>query len=648
MAVAGVLEIQMRADVARLKKDMGKMKAQLKRDTKSMESSVDKLKGAFVKLAAAFGAVKIGLFLKGIVDAQEELQKLSQKLNVSVEDLAGWRHAAALAGSDAEVMTKGLRFLAKQLLDASSGLAEAVRNFDSLGIEIRDADGEIKDLIPTMLEIADRFAESEDSTLKTALAFKVFGRAGVDLIPLLNQGADAIQRQVELGNLLNPVTAESAHQSAQLIDTLLNLELSYRAVAITAVNQLLPVLVDLTDLFWEQRQSVLGAEKDFSPLVEVFKTLIILGSEFAFVWEAIGVSIFGVKHQLDGLFTGGIAGFKEARAEMEEVLVQLRFDQDVFVRRVRLMGSTEAQTLEPRQVREGRGLTPPPDIQAAAANRKAQADLLKATQKANKERREAAANEILFLETVNAVDMQILALEMDKVAAAKEADAEKLESLRVRLADEQTLVQEAFDEDMDFLMEQREQRLVSEENFMQMRLRLIETFEKERLAIELDAMSASEKFSAMSMVRKSEQVFGELANLTAGVAQHSRELFELNKVAGIADAVINAYIGISKTLATYPYPFNIALAALHGVAAFAQVQAIAGTSFQGGGAGTAPSIGGSTPAPPVTPVGGADNQGSNQTTVINFSGTTNERKMMKRFVDMLNENSRDGERITVS
>jgi len=109
---------------------------------------------------------------------------------------------------------------------------------------------------------------------------------------------------------------------------------------------------------------------------------------------------------------------------------------------------------------------------------------------------------------------------------------------------------------------------------------------------------ARRNFEQMNTRQQTQFVLGELASLTAGVAQHNRFLFNVNKAAGIGTALMNAYIGISKTLAEYPFPWNIAMAALHGVVAFAQVEAIRSAEF--GGGTSAPSIGGGT-AIPVTP-----------------------------------------------
>lgn len=170
------------------------------------------------------------------------------------------------------------------------------------------------------------------------------------------------------------------------------------------------------------------------------------------------------------------------------------------------------------------------------------------------------------------------------------------------------------------------------------------------VVIRKNGLSELERFNESSYKDQAKTVFGHLDSITAGVAQHNRALFEANKVAGIASAVINAYEGISKTLASYPFPLNIGLAAAHGAAAFAQVNAIRSTSFGGGGGGSAPSIAASTPATPVTPTssGGAAQSsggGSNALDVVVNGINPGELIDINVLIERLNEATSDGSTI---
>jgi hypothetical protein len=149
-------------------------------------------------------------------------------------------------------------------------------------------------------------------------------------------------------------------------------------------------------------------------------------------------------------------------------------------------------------------------------------------------------------------------------------------------------------------------------------------------------------FTKASFAAQTKHVIGQMVNMTAGVARENRAMFEANKAAGIANAVISAYEGISLTLSKYPYPLSIAMAALQGAAAFAQVKAIASQSFSKGGA-AAPSLAGGTPATPVTPVTGGTPQSASRLIVEGidpsalFSG-----RAVRELMERIAEHQRDG------
>jgi len=105
------------------------------------------------------------------------------------------------------------------------------------------------------------------------------------------------------------------------------------------------------------------------------------------------------------------------------------------------------------------------------------------------------------------------------------------------------------------------------------------------------------KFLKQTSMEQTKQVVGEAIALTQGVAHQNKTLFKINQAAGIANAVINTYQGVTKTLSAYPWPLAGAMAALHLASGMAQVSAIAGASFDGG-AGASSGVGGGPAAPP--------------------------------------------------
>ena len=109
-----------------------------------------------------------------------------------------------------------------------------------------------------------------------------------------------------------------------------------------------------------------------------------------------------------------------------------------------------------------------------------------------------------------------------------------------------------------------------------------------------------------------------------GNAEKEKEIrkkqFNVNKAFGIVDAVINGIGAVQKAL-NNPYPLNIILAAVSGIAAAVNVAKIASTKFEGGetsGAVEAPNLsGGATAQAPAIP------QPNNTVTKINEDGSVN-------------------------
>ncbi len=105
-----------------------------------------------------------------------------------------------------------------------------------------------------------------------------------------------------------------------------------------------------------------------------------------------------------------------------------------------------------------------------------------------------------------------------------------------------------------------------------------------------EGQKRKEAFTKKHWSAQAKTIFGEMENLTKGSAKNNKTMFKINKVAALANAVINTSQGVSRTLAAYPYPWNIPMAGLHLAAGIAQVNSIRSSSFSGGGGGASAGV----------------------------------------------------------
>lgn len=222
----------------------------------SIRSATGELTGSFSKLGAAFTAIGVTGFVTGIaatvksaIDAAASMGDLSQKTGIAVSELTALDYAMRREGVTTEAFGKGIKELSKNLVEAGDATSKTGKLFQLLGVEAtagpRDA----------LLKIADAFQALPDGATKATLATQLFGKAGQDMIPALNNGAAGI-RQIEeearrLGITFGGETAKAAKEFS---DNVFALQESSRSLGIELAEKLLPGLTNISRAMKEAAQ----------------------------------------------------------------------------------------------------------------------------------------------------------------------------------------------------------------------------------------------------------------------------------------------------------------------------------------------------------------------------------------------------------
>ncbi len=219
------------------------------KNLKDLKTAARSLGPAF-KLGVIVAVAALGALTKAAINNAEETAKMAQQLGISTEALSTMSFAARIAGSDTATLQKGMRRLSVQVLDAGRGLKEAQDNFAALGLEVRNTDGTLKTTEQLFKETADAISKLPNGLEKAALAQKIFGKSGAELIPLLNAGAagiEAMQEQARgLGLEIDENTAKAAEEFVDQME-ILNSAMKGAFQIISA--ELLPGLTALLEEF---------------------------------------------------------------------------------------------------------------------------------------------------------------------------------------------------------------------------------------------------------------------------------------------------------------------------------------------------------------------------------------------------------------
>ena len=223
--------------------------AKINVDSSGFESSVKKA-GSVAKnaLLGATGAIAVGTALMGkqFVSAAKDtaaygdnVDKMSQKIGISAESYQKWDYVMQRAGTSIDSMKMGMKTLSKQAESNSDA-------FQKLGISQEQVASMSQE---ELFEATVRgLAGMEEGTERAALASELLGRAGADMGPLLNQGTEAIDEQMEMAEKYGMVMPDSAVKaSAAFEDSVTTMKMTMQGLRNRMMGNFLPAITQVTD-----------------------------------------------------------------------------------------------------------------------------------------------------------------------------------------------------------------------------------------------------------------------------------------------------------------------------------------------------------------------------------------------------------------
>lgn len=312
--IAGSLEIQMLANMAELRKQMDQAVGVVQGASAQMQKAAD-LAGK------ALGLIGVGLslgaftgFIRNAINAADALDEMSGRIGVSAKELSGLQLAYRQAGMGNDAMASSIAKLSQEMSQGNVGLR-------ALGVNAKDAAGNLKTPTAVLLELSDKFANLQDGAGKTALAMEIFGKSGAEMVPLLNSGSQGIREMIEMSERLGLVIEdETAAKAGQFNDTLELLGLGVQGVGTRIAAQLLPTLNNLTGSFLESmtQGDRLRGVADF--LATSMKGLYTVGvgvvEMFNTLGKAAGGGIAAIMAVLRGDFSGAKRILDEAKTDI--------------------------------------------------------------------------------------------------------------------------------------------------------------------------------------------------------------------------------------------------------------------------------------------------------------------------------------------
>lgn len=208
-------------------------------------------------IKAMTGAITgaIGVLAKLTKDAGEfadEMNTLASKTGLSTKELQEFQYASELIDVNVETLAGALKKTTSAMNSAKDGTGASAEAFKTLGVEIKNADGTLRDNNDVFNDSIRALGNIANETERDALAMQLFGKSATELNPLIEGGIDTLDEMSKKANELGLILSQDAVDGANAFNDQLDILKSngkglFNVIGTEIASSLVPAMTSLND-----------------------------------------------------------------------------------------------------------------------------------------------------------------------------------------------------------------------------------------------------------------------------------------------------------------------------------------------------------------------------------------------------------------
>lgn len=532
---------------------------------------------------SAFGVFMAGRFVNQTLKFNDAIGKVSDSVKVTTEFLQRLRFANEQGGVSIEETDRALQKFSRSMGDLRAGTGSLFSIFKDTDVAFLNLLKSTKNNEEAFLAFTANLGRYKRAQDQATLASAAFGRVGVKMVTTFKDGNENFKRLSSEAERFGLILEDKVVRNSEETNDALNImSKSLRVVFAKSIDRGSDAIKRFSRFIVENRKTIEEFVDSIfnagSKIKSVFtsvnillrkakvEALVLTGNFKSLSKEdlpKINIELENAVQKLEKMKTGSISATPLAVLTQSNMVVE-------FTKRVKELEREDA--IHKHKLKIAQQIF---DVSMRLkAEREAKTKLLKTKELHSKE----------------------LQLENDRIDNQLRA---RLQGIELSSATEIERLQIALDRRIATLEQSFERRLINKSKFDELRLKLEEQYQDKLNEIirsgnvkrrDLDELSNRQKFAA---------TVGMFKKLTSAGAQHSKALFNLNKVAAIADTVISTRTGAMKAYKDWGWPLGAVFAGLIIAAGAANIAAIKSQSFSGSGSvsGSSGSAGGGIQSP---------------------------------------------------
>ena len=254
---------QLSLEIAKSENALKGLNAELKETNKAkfdgLRESLAKVGNVIASVSKAVVGIATGIVVSSVAAAKalfnaaketskygDEVDKASQKLNLSAENYQKLSYAMEMNGTSIDSVSKGMKTIVSDLGKMGDGVSKANDKYKKMGISLKNSDGTLKNSQQVLLDSIDALAKMEDETKRNAMAQEIFGKSAAEVTPLLNSGSKSIKELMQEAENYGMVRSDKAVKaSADFDDSLTRLQGTARGLKNRLTGDLLPGITQI-------------------------------------------------------------------------------------------------------------------------------------------------------------------------------------------------------------------------------------------------------------------------------------------------------------------------------------------------------------------------------------------------------------------
>lgn len=214
-----------------------------KREMSAFSMAAKPVGEAFTNLkGVVLGALSIGAIVsatRAAVEYGDSIAKASAKSGIGAQQFQALAYAAKQSDVEMSALSTSIRMMQTNIDEAATGSKAANATLAALGLTASD----LKRLAPEQQFelLAEQISRLEDPAQRARAATEMFGRAGAELLPMFEKGADGIRQASAEARQLGVVLSDKAIDDlADVDDKIKKLSASWDALANSLIAKAAP------------------------------------------------------------------------------------------------------------------------------------------------------------------------------------------------------------------------------------------------------------------------------------------------------------------------------------------------------------------------------------------------------------------------